>query len=73
MIAGYVLLNTDPANSLTFKRKIMEKLVGFAGSNSAHCRSIAQYFIMKLSEQEPALVGQALQPLMEYLASAKDV
>jgi hypothetical protein len=73
MIAGYVLLHTDPASCVSFKLKIMEKLVGFAGSNSAHCRSIAHYFIMKLGEQEPALIGTALQPLMEYLTEARDV
>ena len=53
MIAGFVLLHTDPKKCAVFKKKIFEKLVGYCGSNSAHCRSIAQYFIIKLSEKEP--------------------
>ena len=73
MIAGYVLLHIDPETCTGFKRQIFDQLVGFAGSNSAHCRSIAHYFIMKLSENEPALIGSALKPLMTYLNEAKDV
>lgn len=73
LIAGYVLLHTDPTTCTVFKRKIFDKLVGYCGSNSAHCRSIAQYFVIKLSEQEPALIGSALQPLMQYMQEAKDV
>ncbi len=73
LVAGFVLLHTDPTKCVIFKRKIFDKLIGYCGSNSAHCRSIAQYFIIKLSEQEPALIGSALQPLLKYLADAKDV
>ncbi len=73
MIAGFVLLHTDPKKCAVFKKKIFEKLVGYCGSNSAHCRSIAQYFIIKLSEKEPQLIGNALQPIMKYMAEAKDV
>jgi tRNA G18 (ribose-2'-O)-methylase SpoU len=72
MIAGYVLLNIDPDTCTKFKRQIFDKLVGFAGSNSAHCRSIAHYFIQKLGEKEPALIGSALEPLIAYLSDAKD-
>ncbi len=60
MCAGYILLYTDPASCTAFKRKIFDRLVGYSGSNSAHCRSIAQYFILKLAEKEPALIGTAL-------------
>ena len=73
LVAGYVLLHTDPSNCVVFKRKIFDKLVGYTGSNSAHCRSIAQYFIIKLSDNEPGLIGSALQPMMKYLQEAKDV
>ena len=41
LVAGFVLLHTDPANCVIFKKKIFEKLVGYCGSNSAHCRCIA--------------------------------
>jgi hypothetical protein len=41
LVAGFVLLHSDPANCVVFKRKIFDKLVGFCGSNSAHCRCIA--------------------------------
>lgn len=50
LVAGFVLLHTDPTKCVIFKRKIFDKLIGYCGSNSAHCRSIAQYFIIKLSE-----------------------
>ena len=73
LIAGFALLHTDTNSCLTIKRRIFDKFIGFAGSNSAHCRSIAQYFILKLNQIEPALIGSALQPLIKYMSEAKDI
>lgn len=71
LVAGFVLLNTK--DFTLFKRKIFDRLVGFASSNSAHVRCMTQYFILKFAEKEPALVGSAVQPLINYLKEAKDV
>lgn len=72
VVAGIVLLHTDKAKGVAFKRKILDKLVGYCCSNSAHCRNISQYFLFRISQQEPGLVGAALQPLLKYLHDSKD-
>ena len=70
-MSGFVLCGIK--DFTLFKRKIFDRLIGFASSNSAHVRCIAYYFIMKFADKEPGLVGAAVMPLITFLKNAKDV
>jgi hypothetical protein len=64
----------DKVGDLGLKKRLFDKFIGFSNSNHAHCRSIAQYFILKVL-QDPtfaSFVESGLEPMLNYLRQNKD-
>ena len=75
-IAGFIMCKRLDyvSNEVQLKQRLMENMVGFLTSNSAHVRCIAQYFMFQIS-RDPAMasyIPPGMLHILDFLKLNKD-